>query len=175
LLVGGLLTACNGTEGTGGKGFVSGDGQLTVVDPADRGAPVTLTGEDLDGHAVDLADFRGKPLVVNLWWSACGPCRAEAPILERAAKDLGSDAAFLGVNIRDTSAANGQSFVRRFKVTYPSLYSPDGTALLAFRGNVPANAIPSTLVLDADGRIAAKVIGQVHSVRTLVDIVRDEA
>lgn len=175
LPVGAALTACNDAQNAGAKGYVTSDGVLTLVDAADRVDPVELSGEDLDGNPIDLADHRGKPLVVNLWWSGCAECRTEAPVLELAADELGGEAGFLGVNIRDSSPENGRSFQRRFDVTYPSLYSPDGQALLVFRADVPPSAIPSTIVLDAQGRVAAKFIGEVKSARTLIDVVRDVA
>ena len=175
LPAGGLLTACNETDGTGAKGYVTSDGVLTLVDPDERAEPVELAGEDLDGATVDLADLRGRPVVVNIWGSWCAQCRAEAPMLVQASQELGQEAAFLGINIRDSSPENGRSFQRGFDIAYPSLYSPDGQALLVFRADVPPNAIPSTIVLDDQGRIAAKLIGEITSARTLIGVVRDVA
>jgi thiol-disulfide isomerase/thioredoxin len=169
------LTGCTEIEGTGGKGYVTSDGQLTVVAADDRGEPVTLSGETLDGEPLDIADFRGKPVVVNIWWSGCAPCRTEAPLLKTAQSELGDTAAFLGLNIRDSSPENGKAFERSFDIDYPSLYAPDGSGLLAFRGEVPPNRVPSTIVLDAEGRVAAKIIGEVRTSRTLIDVVADVA
>lgn len=168
---------CSDVSGTGSKGYVTGDGRINEVPAADRGEVVELSGEDLDGEAVDVADLRGRPVVLNVWGSWCAPCRAEQPDLNEAAAELGDDAAFLGINIRDASPDNAAAYVRRFEVPYPSVYSPDSGALLAFKGTLGPNTIPATVVLDDEGRIAASVIGSLPSRQTLVDLVeavRDE-
>jgi len=169
---------CSDVSGTGDKGYVTGDGRINEVAAADRGKPVELEGTDLDEEPVDLTDLRGKPVVVNVWGSWCAPCRAEQPDLNEAAAELGDDVAFLGINIRDASPANAAAYVRRFEVPYPSVYSPDSGALLAFRGTLGPNTIPATVVLDREGRVAASVIGSLPSRQTLVDLVEavsDEA
>lgn len=165
-----VLAGCSGLSGTGGKGYLTGDGVPAEIAPAERGEPVELTGEDLDGEPVDLADLRGKPVVVNVWWSLCPPCRVEQPDLNEAAAELGDDVAFLGINIRDAAPDQARAYVRSFDVPYPSLYSPDGQALLPF--SISPRSIPSTFVLDADGRIAASVIGMIPSTITLTTLAR---
>lgn len=167
------LTACTSLQGTGDKGFVSGDGVIRTVDTADREDPIELTGEDLDGQPLDLADFRGKPVVVVVWGSWCGPCRAEAPDVVAAANQLGDRAQFLGINLRNASTADAQSYVRNFDVPYPSFYSPDGQAMLQFPGTLGPRTIPAFVVLDDEGRIAASIIGRLPSTQTLVDMVED--
>jgi thiol-disulfide isomerase/thioredoxin len=137
----------------------------------DRDAPVELAGTDLDGNDVDLADLRGKPVVVNVWWSQCPPCRVEQPDLNEAAADLGAKVTFLGINIRDSSVDSARSYVRGFDVPYSSIYSADGSALLPFAGTLNPRSIPSTVVLDADGRIAASVQGRVPTTQTLLSLV----
>ena len=141
------------------------------VKAVDRGTPVELTGKDLDGNPVDLADLRGKPVVVNVWASWCPPCRVEQPELNEAAAELGDRVVFLGLNIRDASEDNARAYVRNFDVTYPSIYSADGAALLPFAGTLNPKSIPSTVVLDEEGRIAASVNGRIPSVRTLLALV----
>jgi thiol-disulfide isomerase/thioredoxin len=165
------LVGCTDTSGTGDKGYISGEGVPTEVAPRAREEPIQLSGTDLDGNEVDLADLRGKPVVVNVWWSNCGPCLLEQPDLNEAAADLGDDVAFLGINIRDSSADNARAYVRSYDVTYPTVYSPDGAALLPFAGTLNPRSIPSTVVLDADGRIAASVQGRVPTTQTLVSLV----
>jgi len=171
------LTACSSLEGTGGKEYVSGTGQITEYGPAERGDPVVLEAEDLEGEPVSLADMRGDVVVVNVWWSNCGPCRKEAPMLNQVEEQTADQGVrFLGVNIRDNSAANGLAFQRRFGIEFPSVYDPTGRAVLAFDGLSP-NAIPTTLVLDREGRIAARVLGDLPSagtLRTLVETVVEE-
>lgn len=170
-----MLTGCSSLNGTGDKGFVTGDGSLTEVAPTDRGKPVELAGPDLEGNDLDLADLRGRPVVVVVWGSWCTPCRAEAPEVVAAANELEGRAAFAGIDIRDPSTEQAASFVRGFDVPYPSFYSPDGKALLAFPGTLTPNSIPSFVVLDAQGRVAASIIGQLPSKITLVEVVEDVA
>ncbi len=177
LLVAALLlaTGCSSLSGTGDKGYISGTGVPTEVKAVDRGSPIALTGTDLDGKTIDLADLRGKPVVVNVWWSQCPPCRVEQPDLNEAATELGDKATFIGLNIRDSSVDAARSYVRGFEVDYPSIYSADGSALLAFSGTLNPRSIPSTVVLDAEGRIAASVQGRVPTTTTLVDLVEGAA
>ncbi|TDD71831.1 TlpA family protein disulfide reductase [Actinomadura darangshiensis] len=160
----GLLAGCAGTDaaGSGPDGgdnrFISGDGNVTQYKAGDRKSVQSVAGETLDGKAFKLTGLNGKVAVVNFWASWCAPCRGEAPSLQHVydeSKAKGVE--FLGVNFKD-SKANAQAFERKFKVTYPSLFDADGQATLAFR-EVPPSAIPSTLVLDRQGRVAARIIG----------------
>jgi thiol-disulfide isomerase/thioredoxin len=170
-----LLTGCSSLEGTGDKGFVSGAGTVTVVKAVDRGSPVELTGEDLEGEPLDIADLRGKPVVVVVWGSWCGPCIAEAPDVVEAAQELEGQARFVGIDLRDASTAEALAHERKYDVPYPSFYSPDGEAMLSFPGALGPRTIPAFVVLDADGRIAGSIIGELPSVRTLVDLVEESA
>jgi len=167
------LTACTSLQGTGDKGFVTGDGRIRTVEAVDRKDPIELSGNDLDGKPLDIADFRGKPVVVAVWGSWCGPCRGEAPDVVAAATELGDRAQFVGINLRDSSTDNAKAFVRNFEVPYPSIYSPDGQAMLQFSGTLGPRTIPAFVVLDGDGRIAASIIGELPSTQTLVDLVAD--
>ena len=169
------LTGCTSLNGTGEKGFVSGDGQLTVRTASEREQPIELTGEGLDGESLDVADYRGTPVVVVVWGAWCAPCVAEAPEVVEAAEELGDEAQFLGINLRDPDPAQAQAFVRNFDVPYPSIYAPDGKAMLAFDGVLAPNSIPSFVVLDGEGRVAATILGALPSVQTLVDVTRDVA
>ncbi len=167
-------TACDSTEGTGDKGYISGDGTVSEVAPADRGDPVDLTGTDLDGAAVDLADLRGEVVVVNFWGSWCPPCRQEMPGLVDVAEDPATDARFLGVNVRDGSTETAQGFERTFDVPFPTVWDPDGRALLSFPTAL-VRLPPTTVVLDREGRIAAYVIGPIPSELTLRELVASVA
>lgn len=166
-----VLVGCSSLSGTGGKGYISGEGVPVEVSAGDRGAPVDLAGTDLDGDDIDLSELRGKPVVVNVWWSQCPPCRVEQPDLNDAAAELGDEVTFIGINIRDASSDSARSYVRGFDVPYPSIFSADGAALLPFAGTLNPRSIPSTVVLDADGRIAASVNGRVPTTQTLVSMV----
>jgi thiol-disulfide isomerase/thioredoxin len=173
LLATGLLSGCSSLEGTGDKGFVSGDGTVRTVEAADRGEPIDLAGEDLEGNPIDLADYRGKPTVVPVWGAWCGPCRAEAPDVVAAAEELDGTASFVGLNTRDPSTARPLAFERRFDVPYPSFFSPGGEELLAFRDAIGPRSIPSFVVLDDEGRIAGSILGPLPSTQTLIDLVED--
>ncbi len=166
-----VLAGCSSLSGTGDKGYITGEGVPTEVAPSARGGVIELRGTDLDGDAVDLTELRGRPVVVNVWWSQCPPCRIEQPELNEAAAELGDEVTFLGINIRDSSVEAARSYVRTFEVRYPSLYSADGAALLAFAGTLNPRSIPSTVVLDAEGRIAASVNGRVPTTQTLLSLV----
>ena len=168
------LTACSDDVGSSGDaGFVSGKGVITRLAVDDRKEPGEVAGETLEGEPISLEDFEGKTVVVNVWGSWCAPCRAEAPDLVAASEELAADdVEFLGINSRDLERAAAQAFQRRFEVPYPSIYDQQGRTLLAFRGTLSPNAIPSTVVIDAEGRVAASVIGEV-SRSTLVGLVED--
>lgn len=173
-----LLVGCSGTDlggesgGGGNVGYTVGDGTVTIVDEDQRQPAPVLEGPDLDGDStLSTADYQGKPIVINVWGSWCAPCRAEAPELVEAAKQLGDDVQFLGLNTRDLTEAPARAFVRGFEIPYPNIFDPDGTLLLGF-GQLPPKAIPSTIVIDAQGRVAARVIGEVDA-KTLVALVGD--
>lgn len=165
------LSGC-GAEGTGSKGYVSGSGVITQLPPAKRADVGPVSGTTLSGKPIDLADYRGKVVVVNVWGSWCPPCRAEASRLAAAARRL-DGVAFVGINTRDSSRAQGLAFNRRYDVQYPSIYDPAGHTLLAFHGTITPSSIPSTMVIDPKGRVAASILGEVTSTSTLVDLVHD--
>jgi thiol-disulfide isomerase/thioredoxin len=169
------LSGCTGVDDAGDKGFVTGDGQVTRLAVAEREGPIDYEGEDLEGRPLSLSDYRGTPVVVVVWGSWCGPCRAEAPDVVAAAEELEGEAEMVGLDIRDPSTAQAQAFVRTFDVPYRSFYSPDGKAMLPFGGVLTPNSIPSFVVLDEEGRVAASIIGRLPSRDTLVELTRDVA
>lgn len=176
LLAAGLLAGCSSDVGSSGdQGYVAGKGVITTLKVADRKAPGTVEGRTIDGRRVSLSDYAGQVVVVNVWGSWCAPCRAEAPMLADAAHDLAKrDVAFLGIDSRDPSEAAARAFVRRFEIPYPSIYDQRGSTLLAFRGTLTPNSVPSTVILDRQGRVAASVLGEI-SRTTLDDLVDDVA
>ncbi|MBM2617927.1 TlpA family protein disulfide reductase [Actinoplanes sp. LDG1-06] len=148
----GVLTGCGGEDnwakkcGTAGGVVECGPDQRTEVKP--------VSGELLDGGSYDLAQDRGKVVVVNFWGSWCAPCRAEADDLEntfQATKDKG--VTFIGVNSRDDKDAARE--FERGRVTYPSIYDFEGRVGLQF--DVTNTAMPSTLIIDRQGRIAVAI------------------
>ncbi len=166
-----LLAGCGAPASSDQVGFEGGDGTVTIIPAEDRTHAPVLAGETLDGDTVSTGDFAGRPIVVNVWGSWCAPCRAEAPELVEASENLGDSVAFLGVNTRDLDVAPAQAFERAFGVPYPSIYDPDGELLLGF-GQLPPKAIPSTVVIDEDGLVAARVLGALDAT-TLEGIISD--
>ncbi|TFD31567.1 TlpA family protein disulfide reductase [Cryobacterium cryoconiti] len=175
-----LLTGCSTDplaeqyrEGSS-KGFIAGDGSWTEIPVAERGDPVTWGGADENGTPLSSDDFAGKVVVVNFWYASCAPCRAEAPALQELNKEFsGTDAHWVGVNVRD-QAANATAFNESFGITYPSVMDVDtGSMQLAFSGSIPPNAVPTTLVLDRSGRVAARILGAVSEPSILETLVRD--
>ena len=132
-----------------------------------------LEGTTLDGDAFSMSELGGKIVVINVWGSWCAPCRAETPDLVRLARENASRGVrFVGINTRDNPAA-ARSFVRKFKVPYPSVDDTSGRALLSFRDVIPTAVIPSTVVVDRQGKVAARVIGPV-TYSTLKALLDDE-
>ncbi|HET7326753.1 MAG TPA: TlpA disulfide reductase family protein [Nocardioidaceae bacterium] len=169
LSMGVLITGCSQARG-GAEGFVSGSGTLSMVAVDERQEAPPIAGETLTGDPIALSDFAGQVVVLNVWGSWCGPCRSEAPELAAAAERL-EHAQFVGVNVRDHGQQErALAFVRAYDLPYPSIYDPNGSTLLGLRPR--ATSIPSTVVIDADGRVAATVLGEVTE-STLVGLVHD--
>lgn len=156
------------------KGYIAANGfQTEEIAPADRGEPVEFSGTLDNGSAVGSADYAGKVLVVNFWYATCGPCIIEAPRLEQAYQTFqGQDVSFLGINTYD-QPATALSFARDNNVSYSSAMAvSDAELKLAFQEKVPLNATPTTLVLDRQGRVAARVIGELPEASILEAMVR---
>jgi thiol-disulfide isomerase/thioredoxin len=169
-----LATACSGTsQAAPDQGFILGDGSATVVPVADREAAPAVEGVTLDGEQLALADMDG-PVVVNFWASWCGPCDKEAPALRRVALAYDGRVRFVGVNLKDqTVAAN--NFEQTHEIPYPSWDDEAASIAAAFGGIGPA-ALPSTIVLDAEHRVAVRLFGAVDEPRLSahLDAVLDE-
>ncbi|MFY1678211.1 TlpA family protein disulfide reductase [Streptomyces sp. WMMC905] len=158
-----LVTACGagGISGGGGEtNFVAGPDGIATVARAERDEAPELSGETVDGGRLDIADYRGEVVVLNVWASWCGPCRAEAKNFEAVHQDTKDQGVrFVGINTRDTSVAAALRFEEEQGVTYPSLNDPSGRLMLRFpKGTLNPQAIPSTLVIDRDGKIAARAL-----------------
>lgn len=144
------------------KNYVAGDGSVTEFAAADRKAPVAINGTLFDGRQVTTQDLQGKVTVLNFWFAACAPCRVEAPALEALHQEFkGEGVQFFGVNLRDEKAT-AEAFEKTFNVSYPSFNDKDGGVLLSVSGIVPPGAVPTTLVLDKQGRVASRVLGELQ-------------
>jgi peroxiredoxin len=157
------------------KNYIAADGlQIEEIPARERTEPIVFEGVLDAGGTTTNADYAGDVLVVNFWYAACAPCRVEAKELEAAhASFEGQPVSFLGVNLYDGAEAS-QAFASTYGVTYPSaLATEDGSIKLAFAGQTPLNAVPVTLVLDKQGRVAARIIGQLDDSSILETLVRD--
>jgi thiol-disulfide isomerase/thioredoxin len=155
------LTGCSGSDAEADSGFVAGDGSLVVIDEAQRQAAPDITGTTLDGEQFSLSALKGNITVLNVWASWCAPCRAEAPVLEKVwTAQQGNDVKFIGLDTRD-SDTSALAFIRRFGITYPNVIDRDGALQLRFSDTLPPQAIPSTIVIDAEGRVAARALGKI--------------
>lgn len=180
-----LLTGCSsqvdgkpasaGPYAGGAGAAVDGEGITTGLarwGPANRGRLPRLRGRTLDGDRLDVSAWRGHVVVVNTWGSWCGPCRKEAPDLRQVSEETrAAGVRFVGIDTRDNDAA-ARAYTREFAISYPSLVDDDGGLMLAFGRTIPVSAVPSTVVVDARGRIAARVIGAV-TYATLRGLVED--
>lgn len=180
----GLLTGCGvgatpsgtGTSGAAEQGYTSVDGTTTTWPVARRTGPVEVSGTDYDGAAQDTAAWRGDVVVLNTWYAGCPPCRAEAADLAALARDDADRGVHvLGINTVD-DAGTAQAFARSFSVPYPSIQDTTSSAVAALQGVVPVNATPTTVVLDREGRVYARILGAVDAttLRALVEDVLAE-
>lgn len=168
LLLTTVLSACGGLSGTNEGGYITLDGNITAYDEGHREGPVTVSGETTQGEQYSLEP--GQVSVINVWWSGCGPCREEMPLLEEVS-EANPEVRFLGINIRDTSAANAIAFEREMDVAYPSIYDPSGRVV----ASLPVRPIapPTTYVLDAEGNLASMISGVIPSALTLEGLIED--
>lgn len=179
LALGLLVAACGstspaGTESTSGRNAAASPAALVRYPAGQRKAAPAISGKLLTGETLNLADWRGDVVVINIWGSWCAPCRAEAPGLKAVADETKrTGVRFVGFDTRDNRSA-ALAFERTYGIAYPSFEDPDGVLVLRFNGLVPISAVPSTVVIDRDDRIAARVIGPM-SYTTLRDLVKSVA
>jgi thiol-disulfide isomerase/thioredoxin len=162
-LVLGLLTACQaGASTAADSSSLSNEGVgLTSYLVADRHQAPELSGTSLDGKPLSLRSIgTGSIVVINVWASWCAPCRSESPMLAAAARALRTQGVrFLGL-VEEDSPSRAKAYADQLGEIYPSLVDHDG-ALLSRLTLLPPAGIPSTLVLDRSGRMAARVIGAI--------------
>jgi len=163
VVIAGTLTVATGCstgrnavdqQAAGQNRFVAGTGQANIIPATKRRKAPDISGPLLDHSQFQLSTLDGHVVVLNFWGSWCAPCRAEAPELMAVYNATKADGVrFVGINVKDQRQL-AQAFDRTKHVTYPSIFDPQGRIALQFR-NYPPNAIPSTIVLDHQHRIAA--------------------
>jgi thiol-disulfide isomerase/thioredoxin len=176
-----ILVSCARTgtdeqsQNAGQVGYPTVPRNLTRISPDQRQVLPTISGPALGSNqTISTQEYRGKVVVINVWGSWCPPCRKEAPDLQAASVETKDVAQFVGITSKDYDPAPAEAFVRSFKITYPSIYDPTGKVLLAFAGELPPSAIPSTMIIDREGRLAVRVLSEVSKI-TLVDMINDVA
>ena len=155
-----------------GANYISGDGAITVLAPESRSDSVQFEGDLDTGEFFSSSDYAGSVIVVNFWYAGCPPCRVEAADLESLHQQFLLDGvAFVGVNIFD-QAPTALTFANEFGVSYGSIMDVEtGSVRLAFAGQVAPNAVPTTLVLDKQGRVSARISGVITDVDLLANII----
>lgn len=151
-----LLTGCsNGGASKAQESFIAGSGAVTKIKAGSRIDAPAISGMTLNGNTFTVT--KGKVAVINVWASWCSPCRAEEPTLSALSRKY-SDVQFIGILTRD-NPVNAEAFARKRGTPYPTLI--DDSILIGFRKSLPANAIPTTVVIDRQGRVAARISGGV--------------
>lgn len=159
-----------------GSNYVAGDGSVQELAPQSRGEAVEFESELFDGTQITPETFQGEVSVINFWYAACAPCRVEAPDLQDVHEEFEPQGVqFFGVNTRDTEET-AEAFERNFGITYPSMEDRSGQVVMAMTDYVHPSAVPTTLVLDKQGRVAAKVVGIVEpsTLRALITATLEE-
>jgi thiol-disulfide isomerase/thioredoxin len=156
------------------QNYISGDGAVTEIAVDKRTDPVSFNVKALDGSTVSSSALKGKVVVLNFWYAGCPPCRAESKYLVQSFKNFqGKGVAFAGVDVRD-QADTAKAFDRSFKIPYPTILDAGtGTMQLALSGSIAPNSVPTTIVLDKKGRVAARILGAVDSQSILDTLVSD--
>lgn len=150
---------------------------ITRVEPADRKAAPAVKGDDLYGQPRALESYRGKVVVLNIWGSWCPPCRKEQPVLSKLAREMKpAGVEFLGIAIRE-GAPTSRAYVEANDVPYPSISDSGGQQLVGFTSSLPAVAVPTTYVIDREGRVATRLldVATEPTLRALIDDVVNES
>lgn len=160
------------------KNYIAGDGTVTEFAIDERPVAGEWSGVTESGLQLESSALLGSVTVLNFWYAGCAPCRAEAPdlaALHEAFSKKGVN--FVGVNVRDT-AETALAFDRKFGIQFPSVMdAQSGSVSLAFTGVVSPSAVPTTLVIDRDGKVASRVLGRIEPsiLSTLIETVLEES
>ncbi len=160
-----ILSACANPSATisGGSevGYISGNGTANFLKIDQRVKAPDLASVDFEGKQINLNNYKNKVVVINVWGSWCSPCRKEATELEEMyKKNFDQGVEFIGINIRD-SKVSATKYIKNFGITYPNIYDRDGKLILGFKNSLPANSIPTTVLIDKNGKVAARQLGPI--------------
>lgn len=177
-----VLAGCASTDGIAGSyaggDYTSDDGATTVIAAKNRATPVEYRAATANGTTVSSSQLLGHVVVINFWYAQCGPCIAEAPRLEELYQRFQADGVqFLGVDIND-AAPQATAFQNAHGITYPTtLDAQDSPMRLAFAGKVSPTTTPTTLVVDTQGRVAARFSGEItkDQATVLAEVIADTA
>ena len=178
------LAACVGEEDPlakqaregNNKNYIAGDGSVQEYGKESRTEPVQISSVAYDGTKIDSANWVGQVTVMNFWYAACAPCRIEAPHMVELSAEFKDQVEFVGINVRDEKEA-AEAFERTFGIKYPSIQDTQGEIQLAMTKYVPLKAVPTTLVLDKQGRVSARVLGvaEKSTLKSLIDTALTES
>lgn len=157
LLAAFVLSGCGAAE-SGETDATGARAGITRLEPADRTPAPDISGTDLDGEPLSLESFAGRVVVVNIWGSWCPPCRQEQPVLSKLATELKPQGVeFIGIAVRE-GAATSKAYTEDNNVPYPSISDSGGRLLVGFTSSLPAVAVPTTYVVDREGRVATRML-----------------
>ena len=159
------------------KNYIAGDGTVTEFALGSRPKAASWSGITESGEEISSTQLEGVITVMNFWYAGCAPCRIEMPeLIELQTEFLPEGVQFIGVNVRD-SAETSLAFARRIDMNFPSVMdAKTGSVVLGFTGVVTPQAVPTTLVIDAQGNVSARVLGRIDKgiLTTLVKTVIEE-
>jgi thiol-disulfide isomerase/thioredoxin len=159
------------------KNYIAGDGTVTEFALGSRPQAASWSGITESGEAISSEQLEGVITVMNFWYAGCAPCRIEMPeLIDLQTEFLPEGVQFIGVNVRD-SAETSLAFARKIGMNFPSVMdAKTGSVVLGFTGVVTPQAVPTTLVIDAEGNVSARVLGRIDKgiLTTLVETVIEE-
>jgi thiol-disulfide isomerase/thioredoxin len=144
------------------KNYIAGDGTVTEFSLGSRPKAADWSGVSESGDNLSSNQLVGVITVINFWYAGCAPCRVEMPeLIQLQDQFLDDEVQFIGVNVRDTPET-ALAFARQVNLNFPSVMdAKTGSVVLGFTGVVTPQAVPTTLVIDSEGNVSARVLGRI--------------